>query len=151
MAICSFLTHVQRNPPRRCFQGARVSQKASQYLCLVSPPLFSFGYTLRDLLTTRRYGKRCEVPKTYPGEDGGVAVTKRKSDYPETEVEIETSVVASSCAPAEPGSEGMEQGLFEDLVESIREAGAILRGEREAARRTRFDAPGGASSTQEQE
>lgn len=82
-------------------------------------------------------------------------MTKRKSDYPETEVEItpemrellkdfteeevETGVVAGGFTPAEPGSERMESGLFEDLVESIKEAGAILRGERKAARRTRFD------------
>lgn len=30
----------------------------------------------------------------------------------------------------------MDEGLFEDLLESIQEAGAILRGEREATRRT---------------
>ena len=30
----------------------------------------------------------------------------------------------------------MEEGLLEDLLESIQEAGAILRGEREATRRT---------------
>lgn len=30
----------------------------------------------------------------------------------------------------------MDGGLFEDLLESIQEAGAILRGEREATRRT---------------
>jgi len=39
-------------------------------------------------------------------------------------------------------SEGREEGavdedMFEDLLESVREAGAILRGERDAARRTR--------------
>jgi len=33
----------------------------------------------------------------------------------------------------------MGEDLFEDLLESVREAGAVLRGEREAARRTRFD------------
>lgn len=33
----------------------------------------------------------------------------------------------------------MDQELFQDLLESVKEAGAILRGEREAARRTRFD------------
>lgn len=32
----------------------------------------------------------------------------------------------------------MEEELFEDLMESVREAGAILRGEREARRRTSF-------------
>lgn len=56
-----------------------------------------------------------------------------------TEKEIETGVVAGAFAPAEVGSEGMDAGLFEDLVESIMEAGGILRGEREAARRTLFD------------
>lgn len=82
-------------------------------------------------------------------------MTKRKADYPQTEVElmpemrelpkgfteeeIETGVAAGSFTPAELGSEGMEAGLFEDLLESLREAGAILRGEREASRRTRFD------------
>lgn len=30
----------------------------------------------------------------------------------------------------------MEEDVFEDLLESVREAGAILRGEHEAARRT---------------
>lgn len=39
-------------------------------------------------------------------------------------------------------SEGLEEGaveedMFEKLLESVRESGAILRGEREAARRTR--------------
>lgn len=33
----------------------------------------------------------------------------------------------------------MDEELFEDLLESVKEAGAVLRGEREAARRTRFD------------
>lgn len=81
-------------------------------------------------------------------------MTKRKADYPQTEVEltpeirellegftqeIETGVVAGGFAPAEPGSEGIAAGLFEDLVQSLREAGAIMRGEREAARRTCFD------------
>lgn len=32
----------------------------------------------------------------------------------------------------------MDEELFEDLLESVREAGAVLRGEREAARRTRI-------------
>lgn len=106
-------------------------------------------------------------PKALPwSRDGGVEVTKRKADYPQTEVEItpeireplegfteeiETGTAAGSFAPAQPGSEGMDQGLFEDLVESIKEAGAVLRGEREAARRTRFNAPGGSGSTEEQE
>lgn len=31
----------------------------------------------------------------------------------------------------------VHEDMFEDLLESVREAGAILRGEREAARRTR--------------
>ncbi len=35
----------------------------------------------------------------------------------------------------------MEEELFEDLMESVREAGAILRGEREARRRTSFAGP----------
>lgn len=84
-------------------------------------------------------------------------MTKRKADYPQTEVEItpelrellegfteeeiETGVVAGGFAPAEPGSEVVEPALLEDLLARIREAGdheagAILRGEREAARRT---------------
>lgn len=33
----------------------------------------------------------------------------------------------------------MEPGLFEDLLASVREAGAILRGKMEAARRTRLE------------
>lgn len=36
----------------------------------------------------------------------------------------------------------MNDDLFEDLCESVREAGAILRGERETARRTSFGDPG---------
>lgn len=64
---------------------------------------------------------------------------KRKSDYPRTEVkieaEIETGVAAGGFDAPEPESGGMEKDLFEDLVESIKEAGAILRGDREAARR----------------
>lgn len=35
----------------------------------------------------------------------------------------------------------MEEELFEDLMGSVREAGAILRGEREARRRTSFAGP----------
>lgn len=82
-------------------------------------------------------------------------MTKRKSDYSQTEVEItpeirelstgftaeqvQPGVVAGGFAAAESGGEGMERGLFEDLMESIEEAGAILRGEREAARRTNID------------
>jgi len=34
------------------------------------------------------------------------------------------------------GGGAVDEGLFEDLLESIQEAGAILRGEREATRRT---------------
>lgn len=39
----------------------------------------------------------------------------------------------------------MDEELFEDLLESVREAGAVLRGEREAARRTSFEEPAGAA------
>jgi len=39
----------------------------------------------------------------------------------------------------------MDQELFENLLESVKEAGAVLRGEREAARRTRFDEADGAA------
>lgn len=56
-----------------------------------------------------------------------------------TEEEIASGAVAGGSTPAGPGGMGMEAGLFEDLLGSVREAGAILRGEREAARRTRFD------------
>lgn len=35
----------------------------------------------------------------------------------------------------------MDQALFEDLVQSLKEAKAISRGEMRAARRTRIDAP----------
>ncbi len=82
-------------------------------------------------------------------------MTKRKEDYPVTEVEITpdiaellkgfteeeiaTGVVSSRPAPAEVEPEGMEAGLFEELLESVKEAGAILRGERQAARRTRVE------------
>src|SRR5690625_7855551 len=72
----------------------------------------------------------------------------RKADYPQTEAELTpeirellegftqeetgTGLVAGGCAPAGSGSEGMEPALFEDLLASVREAGAMLRGEREA-------------------
>lgn len=85
--------------------------------------------------------------------DGGANVTKRKSDHPQTEMEItpetrepleeftqeeiDSGVIATGRPPVQGTDEGIEKGLFEDLKESIREAGAILRGEREAARRTR--------------
>ncbi|MGD2046787.1 MAG: helix-turn-helix domain-containing protein [Gemmatimonadota bacterium] len=35
----------------------------------------------------------------------------------------------------------MRDELFSELVESVKQGGAILRGEREAARETRFDDP----------
>lgn len=90
-------------------------------------------------------------------KDGGVDVAKRKRDHPETEVE-ETSEprdlteelaqeegeggrVVVGGSPLQPDVAGMEENLFEDLKDSIREAGAILRGEREAARRPQLDAP----------
>jgi len=81
-------------------------------------------------------------------------VTKRKADYPQAESEftpgtrepvegsteeIASGAVAGGSTTAGQGEKGMEAGLFEDLLRSVREAGAILRGEREAARRTRFD------------
>ena len=69
-------------------------------------------------------------------------MTKRKTDYPQTEVEIATGVVAGDLAQAEPRGEGMEPGLFKDLLESVREAGASLRGEQEAARITGFEESG---------
>lgn len=82
-------------------------------------------------------------------------MVKRKSDS-QTEVEItpeirelsakeeaQPGVAAGGFAAAVPEGEGMERGLFEDLMESIEEAGAILRGEREAARRTNIDDPVG--------
>lgn len=82
---------------------------------------------------------------------------KRKRDFPEAEME-ETSEprnlaeelvqeegdggrVVPGGAPLQPDVTGMEEKLFEDLTDSIREAGAILRGEREAARRTQLEAP----------
>lgn len=68
-------------------------------------------------------------------------MTKRKSDYQQTEEEItseiEADVAAGDLAVTAPESEGMEEELFEELIESIKEAGAILRGEREPARRRR--------------
>lgn len=81
------------------------------------------------------------------------AVTKRKEDHPATEVEITPTIrellansseeeiatdgVATSRPPMAEDFE-MDESLFEKLVESVREAGAILRGEKEAARRTRL-------------
>lgn len=86
-------------------------------------------------------------------------MTKRKADYPQieadlttgtrepvegsTEDEIASGAVAGGSTPAGAGGIGMEAGLFEDLLGSVREAGAILRSEREAARRTLFDDLGG--------
>jgi len=94
-------------------------------------------------------------------------VTKRKDDYPQTEAEltpeireliggltqeeIKTGVVAGAKPPAESGSEGMEPALFEDLLASVREAGAILRGEREAARRTNIEVASEPGLKREQE
>ncbi len=94
-------------------------------------------------------------------------MTKRKADYPQTkaeltpetlellenftEEEIETGVVAGGIAPADPGSVGMEPALFEDLLASVREAGSILRGEREAARRTSIEVAGEPGLKREQE
>lgn len=82
-------------------------------------------------------------------------MTKRKTNYPQAETEetpeireqlegfteevIKTGVVAGGFASDEPRSEAMEKDLFGGLMESLREAGAILRGELEAARRTRID------------
>lgn len=82
-------------------------------------------------------------------------MTKRKAYYSQTEAELTTGTrepvedsteenIASGAVAGgstSPGAEGkeMEAGLFEDLLGSVREAGAILRGEREAARRTQFD------------
>ncbi len=80
-------------------------------------------------------------------------VTKRKEGHPATEVEITPAIrellahlsheeiatdgVATSRPPMAEEFE-MDESLFEKLVESVREAGAILRGEKEAARRTRL-------------
>lgn len=80
-------------------------------------------------------------------------MTKSKSDYPQTEVEItpeirellegftaeeiETGVIVADRPPVGP-----EGTMFEDLMESLKEAGAILRGEKEAARITRFEESG---------
>lgn len=57
-------------------------------------------------------------------------MTKRKPDYLHREGEL----------AGEKG--GVGEGLFEELMESVREAGAILRGEREAVRITRFEDAG---------
>ena len=94
-------------------------------------------------------------------------MTKRKADDPQTEVEltpesrellegftqegIETGVVAGGFAPAEPGSGGMAPALFEGLLASVREAGEILRGEREAARRNHFEGVVGPDPANERE
>lgn len=48
-------------------------------------------------------------------------------------------VTPSGHAPGEAEPEWMEQALFEELLESVREAGAVLRGDREAARTTRIE------------
>jgi len=82
-------------------------------------------------------------------------VTKRKADYPQieadlttgtrepvegsTEEEIASGAVAGGSTPAGAGGMGMEAGLFEDLLGSVCEAGAILRGELEWARCTQVD------------
>ena len=82
-------------------------------------------------------------------------MTKREVDCPQAEADLapevrerlkgltqeegETGAAAAGPTPAGAGDDGMEAGLFEVLLGSVREAGAILRGEREAARRTRFD------------
>ena len=87
--------------------------------------------------------------------EGSDEVTKRKADNPQAEAEftpgtrepVEGSTeeksasvaVAGGSTPAGPGEKRMEAGLFEDLLGSVREAGAILRGERAGARRTQFD------------
>lgn len=74
-------------------------------------------------------------------------MTKKKADYQLTEVEItsedrelvENSTdeeVATGTMLTGRAPVGQGEDLFEDLVASISEAGAILRGEREAARRT---------------
>lgn len=76
---------------------------------------------------------------------------KRKGDFPQAEVEITpeiqelleeftveeiaTGVVVTGRSPEHGVPGGMEGGMFEELLESVREAGLILRGEREAARR----------------
>jgi len=80
-------------------------------------------------------------------------VTKRKADYPQaepvegsTEEEIASGALAGGSTPVGPGGKGMEAGLFEHLLASVREAGAILRGEREGARCTQLDDLDGSES-----
>lgn len=101
---------------------------------------------MSEPLTDRSYGNAASLARLNPsGEvtsltlefERRVEMGKRKSDYPRTEVKIaaetETGVTAGGFDAPEPESGDMEKDLFEDLVESIKEAGAILRGDREAA------------------
>lgn len=69
-------------------------------------------------------------------------MTKRKADYTQTEAELTTGTrepvegsteeeiasgaVADGSTPPWAEGKGMEAGLFEDLLGSVREAGAIL-------------------------
>lgn len=70
-------------------------------------------------------------------------MTKRKAEYRQTGMEI---------APGNrEQNEGMEADLFENLLESVREAGAILRGERETGHRTYIDEAAELSSSRDQE
>lgn len=94
-------------------------------------------------------------------------MTKRKEGSFQTEVEItpdnrgqfeefgdgETadSLIDTGHPPEHFIGEGTETGLFHDLKESILEAAAILRGEREAARRTHIEDPYGSMSGHEQD
>lgn len=68
-------------------------------------------------------------------------MARRKRDFSETEAEARPEtrelvecfteeIETGAKLPAEPGSRGMEPALFEDLLASVREAGALLRDKR---------------------
>jgi len=96
-------------------------------------------------------------PYLEAGTGRGAEVARRKSDYAQSEMEItpeicepleestqeefNSGLVVGERPPTQAQGEGMEEGLFEDLVESLQETCTILRDEREAARRMHTDDP----------
>lgn len=88
-----------------------------------------------------------------PGAERGVEATKRKADISLTEVGLapesherregfaaeDTGMVVGGFASVEAGNEWMEPAQFEDRLVCVREAGAFLRGDWEAPRRTSID------------
>lgn len=68
-----------------------------------------------------------------------VNLTNAKNVDLQAEGETDSGMVVNGLLLVRVEAEGAEDQLFEDLLESLQEAGALMRGEREAARRTRFD------------